>query len=353
MSKKSIRTLNALVEQGLINGADLPSLRQVVDQFSLAISDQLYQRIDKNNPDDPIAKQFVPTKDELHISERESLDPIGDEAFTTVKGIVHRYPDRCLFTPVHICPVYCRFCFRREKVGTPSATLSPDELEAAYAYINHHKQLWEVILTGGDPLILKPAQLKKILDRLTAIKHVEVIRIHTRVPVVESHRIDPAMIAALKCGKPVYIVLHANHANEFTPEASQACAAIVDAGLPMLSQTTLLKNINDNIEALSTLMRCFIKHRIKPYYLHQGDLARGTQHFRTCIEDGQRLMRQLRGRFSGICQPTYVLDIPGGFGKAPIGPCYIKAKENVSDNELPYVVEDYHGNSHDYGTDSQ
>lgn len=351
MNKKVINSIEALIQHELIDENNLPDLEKVTANFSLAISEQMHQLIDKTNPSDPIAKQFVPNVEELAISPIERNDPIGDEVHKAVKGIIHRYPDRCLFTPVHICPVYCRFCFRREKIGPASETLTPKELETAYAYINNHKEIWEVILTGGDPLILKPSMLKNLLNKLSAIQHVEVIRIHTRIPVVESYRINSDMLAALNCGKPVYIVLHANHPNEFTPEASQACASIVNAGIPMLSQSILLKDINDNIETLSALMRCFIKNRIKPYYLHHGDLVKGTQHFRTSIAEGQHLIKQLRGRFSGICQPTYVLDIPGGYGKAPIGPNYINVNENDANNELSYCIEDYCGNIHEYPPD--
>lgn len=343
MQKKSIRTVKQLVDANLIAAHETSALGKVVDQFSLAITDQMVRLIDHTNSNDPIAKQFVPSAKELNVAANELVDPIGDKTHTKVKGIVHRYPDRCLFTPVHVCPIYCRFCFRREVVGNSAETLTPVEMDAAFAYIESNPNIWEVILTGGDPLILKPEPLKQIIKRLNLIKHVAVIRIHTRVPVVESKRITPSMIAALKCDKPVYVVLHANHPSEFTAEAKQACAMLVDAGIPMLSQTILLKELNDNIEVLSELMRCFIKLRIKPYYLHHGDLARGTQHFRTTIAQGQNLMRQLRGRFSGLCQPTYVLDIPGGFGKTPIEPNYL-----FIDEHSIYQIEDYQGNFHCY-----
>lgn len=346
-SLKPIRTINALAERGLASKEDLDGLEQVVENFSLAITPQMYNLIDQNNPDDPIAKQFVPTEDELNILPVESEDPIGDESYAAVRGIIHRYPDRCLFTPVHVCPVYCRFCFRREKVGS-NAALSPQELEAAYSYISKHKELWEVILTGGDPLIMKPHFMAKIINRLNEIDHIEIIRIHTRVPVVEPQRINAEMITALKQKKPVYIVLHANHPNEFTPEGRKACADIVDSGIPMLSQSVLLKGVNDSIEVLSELMRCFIRNRVKPYYLHQGDMAKGTQHFRTTIDAGQSLMKQLRGRFSGICQPTYILDIPGGHGKAPIGPNYLNKDVNQEAEDSCYKVEDYQGRVHSY-----
>lgn len=342
MKMKAIRTLTALEKEGLIKSEDTSALAKVVENFSLSISDQMHQLIDKTNPDDPIAMQFIPSVQELNIDARERMDPIGDDSHTTIKGIIHRYPDRCLLTPVRVCPVYCRFCFRREKIGADSETLSAAELDAAYAYIQDHPEIWEVILTGGDPLILKPITIKKIIKELCEIKHVEIIRIHTRIPVVESRRINPEMIAALKCNKPVYVVLHANHPKEFTREAMDACAALIDAGFPMLSQTTLIKNLNNQIDVLSELMRCFIKNRIKPYYLHHCDLARGTQHFRTSIAEGQQLMKQLRGRFSGMCQPVYVLDIPGGYGKVPIGPNYLQESDGQ------YIVEDYCGNQHTY-----
>ncbi|MBX3709277.1 MAG: lysine-2,3-aminomutase-like protein [Gammaproteobacteria bacterium] len=350
MNKKSIRTLSSLTQNDLVKKSDLSTLQKVVENFSISITDQMHQLIDKSDPDDPIAKQFVPHIKELNISPIEHTDPIGDDIHTTVKGVIHRYPDRCLFVPLHVCPVYCRFCFRKEKVGTPSETLTSEELENAFTYINDHQEIWEVIMTGGDPLILKPTLLKKFIDRLNAIDHVEVIRIHTRVPIVESVRINAEMVTALKCDKPVYVLLHANHPKEFTKDAIKACAALVDAGIPMLSQTTLLKNLNDDIETLSALMRCFIKNRIKPYYLHHGDLAKGTEHFRTSIAEGQRLMKQLRGRFSGMCQPTYVLDIPGGHGKVPIGPSYIQMDNRDADihNEAHYCVEDYRGGTHHY-----
>lgn len=343
MTKKTIRTLDALLAEGFIKDEDLNELQPVVEEFSLAIPPLMQKLIDKNNPNDPIAYQFVPSIKELEVEPKELKDPIGDDVHSPVKGIIHRYPDRCLFTPVLVCPVYCRFCFRREKVGLGSESLSPEELENAFLYIQNNKNIWEVILTGGDPLILKPKILKNIISRLNAIPHVEIIRIHTRIPVVEPERITSELIAALKDKKPVYIMIHANHPTEFTQEATEVISHLSDAGIPLLSQTLLIKNVNDNIEVLSQLMRLFLKNRIKPYYLHHGDLARGTKHFRTTIATGRQLMRELRGRFSGMCQPTYVLDIPGGFGKVPIGPDYI-----TEINEEEYCVQDYKGHKHSY-----
>ncbi len=343
MSKKTLRTVASLAKHQFVSSSAVSELEKVAEGFSIAITPQMQQLIDKTNPQDPIAKQFIPDINELTHSLNENQDPIGDQTHTKVKGIVHRYADRCLFMPVLVCPVYCRFCFRKEKVGTSEQTLTPEEIEAAFSYIAAHQDIWEVIFTGGDPFILKPAMLKAFLQRLKTIDHVDIIRIHTRVPMVDSARINDEMISALQCGKPVFVMIHANHPNEFTPEAIGACARLVDAGIPLLSQTVLLKDINDNIDTLSQLMRCFIKNRIKPYYLHQGDLALGTGHFRTSIAKGQELVKQLWGRFSGLCQPTYVLDIPGGHGKSPIHSSCISV-----DKQGDYQIEDYQGNLHTY-----
>jgi lysine 2,3-aminomutase len=345
-SEKTLRKVSEIISHQLASPDSLNELEKVANQFSIAITPDMYHAIDKNNPEDPIKKQFIPSSEELKISSEESHDPIGDEKHTTVKGLIHRYPDRCLLMPVNVCPVYCRFCFRREKIGPGSDTLNASELKKTYDYIRSHPEIWEVILTGGDPLILKPMMLKKILQQLDEITTVEVIRIHTRVPVVDSKRINKELLKILKLKhKPVYIVLHANHPNEFTPAAIKAIASLVDSGIPMLSQSVLLKGINDNIETLSQLMKTMIKNRIKPYYLHHGDLAKGTSHFRTSIAAGQNLMRQLRGHYSGLCQPLYVLDIPGGHGKVPIQNSYIK-KEKKS-----YLIEDYKDQTHVYMDD--
>jgi lysine 2,3-aminomutase len=200
-----------------------------------------------------------------------------------------------------------------------------------------------VIFTGGDPLILSPRRLKTIINKIADIPHVEVIRIHTRIPVVDSKRITPSLLNALKIKKALFILLHANHANEFTEQATNACRRIINAGIPMLGQSVLLKGINDNVEALKNLFRTFVKNRIKPHYLHHCDLAKGTSHFRSSLEKGQELLKELRGHISGLCQPTYVLDLPGGHGKVPINPYYI---QKIKDQE--YLLEDFQGNFHTY-----
>jgi lysine 2,3-aminomutase len=283
---------------------------------------------------------------ELFPRPDERSDPIGDEAFSPIEGVVHRYPDRALLKLLHTCPVYCRFCFRRAVVGPGGpAHLAPEALDAAFAYIAARPSIWEVILTGGDPLTLSPRRIGDLMVRLQTIDHVKIVRVHTRVPCVDSDAVDAALIASLgRSGKTVYLALHANHPRELTPAARAACARIVDAGIPMLSQSVLLAGVNDDIETLSALMRAFVEARIKPYYLHHLDLAPGTAHFRVDIERGRDLMRQLRGRLSGLCQPAYMLDLPGGYGKAPIGPDYL-GKTGV---DATYKVTDYKDRSHLY-----
>lgn len=337
MDNKKKITLNDLYHAGLISKEQLKALAPVNKQFALSVTPQMWELILKEGLDHPIAKQFIPNIQELNISPEELPDPIGDDAFSPVKGIVRRYPDRCLLKPVLVCAVYCRFCFRREKLGANGKSLTPAELKKAYQYIAQHPELWEVIITGGDPLILKPNKLQKIISALSAIPHVEVIRIHTRIPIVDSKRITEEMLKALKTEKALYIALHADHPSEFTEIAIAACKRIINAGIPMISQTVLLKGVNDNVKTLSTLMRTFVKNRIKPYYLHHGDLVRGTSHFRTTLSEGQALMKAL-GAYSGLCKPTYVLEIPGGYGKVPVGHSYCIANK----------IEDYEGKFHEY-----
>jgi lysine 2,3-aminomutase len=345
----TLRNIAELRDAGLVNDSRVGPLEEVAERYAVAITPAIAALVDRDDPNDPIARQFVPDPAELVTQPQELADPIGDDAHSPVEGIVHRYPDRVLLKLVHICPVYCRFCFRREMVG-PSGRpgLTGKQRDAAYAYIRARPQIWEVILTGGDPLVLPASRLGKAVETLAAIAHVKIIRIHTRVPVVAPERITADMIEAFKApGKATYVVLHANHPRELTPTAREACGRIVDAGIPMLSQSVLLKGVNDDADVLAELMRTFVACRIKPYYLHHADLAPGTSHLRTSIETGQELMRSLRGRASGLCQPTYMLDIPGGAGKVPIGPTYMSGSEGrTSDGGIDVRAID--GTTHRY-----
>ncbi|MBX9747697.1 MAG: lysine-2,3-aminomutase-like protein [Hyphomonadaceae bacterium] len=315
------------------------ALAEVAARYAVAITPAMDALIDPMDSADPIAAQFRPDARELEIAPDELSDPIGDDAHTPVKGVVHRYADRCLLKLVHVCPVYCRFCFRREMVGPyGDGTLTGDELEAALAYIEAHPEIWEVILTGGDPFLLSARRVRELSARLAAIPHVKIIRWHTRIPAVDPLRVTPDLVDALRVGgATTYVVLHTNHARELTANARAAIARIVDAGVPMLAQTVLLKGVNDDAETLEALMRSLVEVRVKPYYLHHLDKAPGTSHFRCTIAEGQRLTQELNQRVSGLAQPAYVLDIPGGHGKAPL------ASQAVRETEDGYEVRDKDG----------
>ncbi len=344
-ARATLRSPADLAAAGLVTPARAAQLEAVSARYALALTPAMAALIDPADPRDPIGLQFLPDPAELDSQPQELSDPIGDEAHSPVEGVVHRYPDRVLLKLLHVCPVYCRFCFRRETVGPGGAShLTPQALAGALGYIAARADIWEVILTGGDPLAMAPRRLREVMAALGQIAHVKVIRIHTRVPAVDPGRIDEALIDALKAaGKTVYVALHANHPRELTREARAACARIVDAGMPMVSQSVLLAGVNDDAAVLAELMRAFVECRIKPYYLHHPDLAPGTAHLRVDIARGRQIVRALRGRLSGLCQPEYVLDIPGGWGKSPIGPVYAHEGDNNA-----WRVVDYQGGAHDY-----
>jgi lysine 2,3-aminomutase len=345
MTTLTLRSAEALADAGLLPRERLPALAEVAARYAVAVTPALAELIDPAAPADPIARQFLPNEAELIATPGERADPIGDDAHTPVRGIVHRYPDRVLLKVTHTCAVYCRFCFRREMVGPgKTAALTPAELDAALDYIAATPAIWEVILTGGDPLMLSPRRLSALMARLAAIEHVKIVRFHTRVPVADPAKVSPALVAAMKSPRQTtYVALHANHPRELTPAARAACARIVDTGLPMVSQTVLLAGVNDDPATLAALMRAFVETRIKPYYLHHGDLAPGAGHFRTSLATGQALMKALRGDLSGLAQPTYVLDLPGGHGKVPVGPTYL-----AGDLDACVSVEDPWGAEHAY-----
>jgi len=338
-----------LIAQGLARAEDRAELEQVAARYAVAVTPAVAALIDPNDPNDPIARQYIPRAEELSSLPIERDDPIGDAAHMPVEGIVHRHRDRVLFKPVHVCAVYCRFCFRRESVGPgKDNALSREATAAALDYIRAHDEIWEVIFTGGDPLMLSPRRLGEIMAELAAIAHVRIIRFHTRLPVADPARITQELVRALQVsGKTTWLALHANHPRELTADARAACARIVDAGIPMVSQSVLLAGVNDDVVTLEALMRGFVECRIKPYYLHHGDLAPGTAHLRTTLARGQALMRALRGRVSGLCQPEYVLDIPGGYGKAPVGPNYLSRDDGTVEDSR-YRVADYCGEVHLY-----
>lgn len=338
--RQTLRTATDLVDAGLVPAAAEEQIARVGARYAVAITPAVAELIDTKDPTDPIARQFVPDVRELDHAPEERSDPIGDAARSPVKGIVHRHPDRVLLKIVGVCPVYCRFCFRREMIGPGAeANLTVDECAAALAYIRAHPEIWEVILTGGDPFVMSPRRIGEIAQSLGGIPHVKVVRWHTRVPVVAPERVTEDLARALRMSqKTVYVALHANHPRELTAAARGAIGRLVDAGIPVVSQTVLLAGVNDDVATLEALMRAFVEARVKPYYLHHGDLAPGTAHFRTSLARGQVLMHALRQRVSGLAMPTYVLDIPGGHGKVPVGPVYL--------DDAHAVVSDPDGTHH-------
>ncbi|PZN96023.1 MAG: lysine-2,3-aminomutase-like protein [Hyphomicrobiales bacterium] len=341
-----LRSIDALIAQGLVAPDRRAALDAVAARYAVAVTPAMASLIDPADPADPIARQFIPDPAELVTLPQERADPIGDEAHSPVEGVVHRYPDRALLKLVHACPVYCRFCFRREMVGPGGDALNGEKLDAALAYLGDHPEIWEVIMTGGDPLILSARRVREVAGRLAAIPHMRVTRWHSRVPMVDPDRVTPDFAEALRVpGKASYIAIHANHPREFTPAACAALARLADAGHVLLSQSVLLKGINADVQTLSALMRAFVENRVKPYYLHHPDLAPGTAQFRLSLEEGQALVKSLRGHLSGLCQPTYILDIPGGAGKVPVGPTFLSGCETPGAVGL---VEDRQGNRHAY-----
>ncbi len=329
MPDGTLRTPDALIRAGLLPQSDREALARVAARYAIAVPPAFASLI--THADDPIARQVLPHADELLTAPHERADPIGDETHSPLRGLVHRYPDRVLIKPLLVCPLYCRFCFRREQVGPDGGLLTQPELEAAIAYVQARPEIREVILTGGDPLLLSPRRLAWLLAALADIPHVELLRIHTRVPVADPARITDALSAALSSETPIWLVLHANHATEFTPEAAAAIRRIQSQAVPVLGQSVLLRGVNDTADALETLFRTMLRHRIKPYYLHQLDPAPGTARFHVPIAEGQALLAALRGRVTGLAWPTYVLDIEGGHGKVPIGPTYLEGATHVRD----------------------
>lgn len=291
-------------------------LAQVVQGYQLGISPTM--RAQMRSQTDAIARQFLPDARELQVSDAELFDPIGDFPHSPVPFLVHRYRNRVLWKVTPTCAVYCRFCFRKDFIGRKGEMPDAPAREAALAYIGANHEIEEVILSGGDPLTLSPAKLRQYLAPLSAMEHVRRVRIHSRVPVVAPERITPDALAALQSAeKDLIVLVHANHAQEFSAQAAEALRTL--RGVAMLfSQSVLLKGVNDEVEALADLMNAFLAHGVAPYYLHHLDLARGTGHFRLTLAEGEALYRRLRERLSGLACPRYIVEIPGGEGKVEV-----------------------------------
>lgn len=310
MTERTLRSARDLVAAGLLDPAAEAAIAAVARRYAIAVTPEVAALIAA--PDDPIGRQFIPDAAELRTLSDEIADPTADEAFSPVKGIVRRYPDRALLKPLLACPVYCRFCFRREVVGPDGGLLTEAELSAAIAWLAATPEIREVILTGGDPLMLSPRRLSELMRRLSDIPHVEIIRVHSRVPVVAPGLVTPALVAALATDTSFFLCVHANHGREFSDKSAEALGRLSRAGIPLLGQSVLLRGVNDTAEALESLFRAMLRCRIKPYYLHQLDLAPGTARFRVPEAEGLALVAGLRGRISGLAQPSYVTETPVG-----------------------------------------
>lgn len=318
-------------------------IQKCLKHFKMAITPYYASLMDPSDPNCPIRNQAVPTIKELEFSECEMEDPLCEEQFSPTEGIVHRYPDRVLFVLTHKCSMYCRHCTRRRLVGCEDFSLSPEKMDKAIDYIRGNKVIRDVLLSGGDPLVMPDSQLEAIIKRLRAIPHVEIIRIGTRTPVVLPMRITDDLLRMLRNYHPIWINTHFNHPVEITPESSLACQKIVDAGIPLGNQSVLLRGVNDDVDTLKALFTQLVQIRVRPYYLYQCDISRGIGHFRTPVSQGIEIMKKIRGYISGYAVPEFVIDAPGGGGKTPVNPEYI-----LSLGEKKVLLKNYEGKQYVY-----
>ncbi len=309
----------------------LTTFRMAITPYYAAVIDRAYKACS-------VRLQAVPSVDELHDASTDMTDPLHEDEDSPTPGLTHRYPDRVLFLVTHMCSMYCRHCTRRRLVGSEDAHLPREQIDAGIAYIAEHKEIRDVLLSGGDPFVLGEDHLEYIIRRLRELDHVEIIRIGTRTPVVLPMRITDALVAMLRKYHPIYVNTHFNHPHEVTHEAKEACEKLADAGIPLGNQTVLLRDVNDCIHIMRRLMHELLMIRVKPYYIYQCDLSRGISHFRTSIAKGIEIIESLRGHTTGMAVPTFVVDAPGGGGKIPLQPNYV-----LSQSDIRYVLRNYEG----------
>lgn len=338
-----ITTVDELATIIRLSETEKKNISKCLEQFRMAITPYYASLIDPSDPRDPVRMQAVPSIEETYYCENDLADPLNEEADSPVPHLVHRYPDRVLLLVTYICSTYCRHCTRRRVVGEEDTMINDIELEAALTYIKAHKEIRDVLISGGDPLVMSTKKLENIISRIRKIPHVDIIRIGTRVPVVMPMRITDSLLSMLKKYHPIWINTHFNHPKEITPEAERACAAIVNAGIPLGNQSVLLKGINDNAETMKELLLKLVHMRVRPYYLYQCDLSKGISHFRTNVETGVDILHSLTGYISGYAVPRFVIDAPHGGGKIPINYDYVISKD---DREV--VMENYKGDIYKY-----
>lgn len=309
----------------------LGSLRMAVTPYYLSL-------IDPDDPNDPIRKQAIPTAKELYHAPADQADPLHEDGDSPVPGLTHRYPDRVLMLLTDQCSMYCRHCTRRRFAGQHDAAVPVSQVDACIGYIAEHPEVRDVLLSGGDPLLLSDDHLEDIISRIRAIPHVEIIRLGSRIPVVMPQRITPALCDMLKKYHPFWLNTHFNHPKEITPESTRACAMLADAGIPLGNQSVLLAGVNDCVHVMKKLVQALVRIRVRPYYIYQCDLSLGLSHFRTPVSKGIEIIEALRGHTSGFAVPTFVVDAPGGGGKTPVIPNYI-----ISQSPHKIILRNFEG----------
>ncbi len=341
--KNRITSLDEI--QGLINLSrrEEDGIRRAEGRLKLAITPYFFSLIDPQDPRCPIRRQSIPRVDEFRVSSAEMTDPCGEDAHTPTPGLVHRYPDRVLLMVTETCAMYCRYCTRKRMVGEEHAPMNEERLEAAIKYIKSKKNIRDVLISGGDPLMLSTGVLEHYLSELRKLKQIEIIRIGTRVPVTLPMRVNGELVKMLKKYHPLFMSIHFSHPKELTPEVTRACTMLADAGIPLGSQTVLLRSINDRPSTMKKLMQGLLKIRVRPYYIYQCDLAIGTAHFRTPVSVGMNIMEELIGHTTGYAVPTLVIDAPGGGGKIPVAPNYVlsQAKGSIRLRNYENKIFDY------------
>lgn len=336
--KNRVETLEQLKEYMPLTESEEEGVKTTLETLRMAITPYYLSLIDPNDPHDPVRQQAVPTVNEVKKSPWDLLDPLSEDEDSPVPGLTHRYPDRVLFLITDQCSMYCRHCTRRRFAGQTDAAVGKDQIDMGIEYIANTPEVRDVLLSGGDALLMSDARLEDIVSRLRAIPHVEIIRIGSRVPVVMPQRITPELVDMLKKYHPIWLNTHFNHPNEITRESAEACELMANAGIPLGNQSVLLKGINDCVHVMKDLVHKLVKIRVRPYYIYQCDLSFGLEHFRTSVSKGIEIIEGLRGHTSGFAVPTFVVDAPGGGGKTPVGPNYL-----ISQTQNRVVLRNYEG----------
>ena len=341
--KNRLTSAEQLEQYMALTPAEQAGCRFANHKLALAITPYFFNLIDRNDPDCPIRRQVIPREEEMVVSKEEMLDSLGEDVHSPVPGLVHRYPDRVLFLVTDRCAAYCRYCTRSRLVSNAQDYNFHPEYEQGLRYIEAHSEVRDVLLSGGDPLLLSDRKLDHLLSRLRAIKHVEFIRIGSRIPVFLPQRITPELCEVFKKHGPIWMSIHVNHPRECTAELREACDRLAFAGVPLGNQSVLLRGVNDDPEVMKALVHRLLRMRVRPYYLYQMDLITGGSHFKVDVRKGIEIIRALRGHTTGYAVPQYVIDAPGGGGKVPVNPDYV---ERITDDEV--VFKNYEGQTFSY-----